>query len=230
MVKTSVTLLAQTIMQFDAGVHEAVREGGNLYILLQQEKNIGEQSGYESDTPKTPKAQPAPVNTPKATPVSAPEKSVAVEEKEATSTSYTLDELMDMETEELFTILEGMGIDPSKFEGKNTHKKLRMLILDAGKNSVADDTAPATSKQDESAGEYTEIPEDDWEDLEEGEKVFARLMSDGVLEEKMWECDVKGWKTPKGSKAEYLHVLFLEDGQEDYLREGDKLYSYNSGL
>lgn len=228
MVKTSVTLLAQTIMQFDAGVHEAVREGGNLYILLQQEKNIGEQSGYESDTPKAQKAQPAPVSAPKATP--APAKPAPVAEKEEASVSYTLDELMDMETEELFTILEGMGIDPSKFDGKNTHKKLRLLILDAGKHSVVDDTAPATSKQDESAGEYTEIPEDDWEELEDGDKVFARLMSDGVLEEKMWECDVKGWKTPKGSKAEYLHVLFLEDGQEDYLREGDKLYSYNTGL
>ena len=38
--KTKVTLLAQTILQIEAGTHDAIRDGGNLYILLQQEEGI----------------------------------------------------------------------------------------------------------------------------------------------------------------------------------------------
>ena len=41
-------------------------------------------------------------------------------------TKHWLDEF---ETEELWTILKHMQIDPDKFAGKNTHKKLRDLIL-----------------------------------------------------------------------------------------------------
>ncbi len=37
--------------------------------------------------------------------------------------------LDDFETEELWTILKHMQIDPDKYAGKNTHKKLRDLIL-----------------------------------------------------------------------------------------------------
>lgn len=234
MQKTSVTFLAQTIVQFDAGVREAIREGGNLYVLLYQEPEVA--GGVTSPSEKTTEAPvakkesapqpsaPSPVAnsaTADASPGAPAKQSVTSQETK----EYTLDELSRLKTEELFEILEGMGIDPNAYEGRNTHKKLRDLILDAGKGNVADDTAPAKSEE-----KYIEISEDEWEELSDGDKVFARLVTDGKLDPKLWECEVRGWKTPKGSKAEYLHVFFNEDGQEDYLREGDKLYRYNSGI
>lgn len=43
---------------------------------------------------------------------------------------YTEKELMEMSTKDLTKILAKMGVDPDDFDGKNTNKKLRNLILD----------------------------------------------------------------------------------------------------
>lgn len=44
---------------------------------------------------------------------------------------YAERDLMEMPTKELLAICEKLGIDPDAQEGKNTNKKLRLLILDA---------------------------------------------------------------------------------------------------
>ena len=44
---------------------------------------------------------------------------------------YAERDLMEMPTKELLAICDKLGIDPDAQEGKNTNKKLRLLILDA---------------------------------------------------------------------------------------------------
>lgn len=44
---------------------------------------------------------------------------------------YAERDLMEMSTKELLAICDKLGIDPDAQEGKNTNKKLRLLILDA---------------------------------------------------------------------------------------------------
>ena len=75
-----------------------------------------------------------------------------------------------------------------------------------------------------------EIPESEWGNLKEGDMVLAKLNMDGDEGEKLWEAEVVGWKKPKGGTEEKLYVFFTEDEQEDYLREGDKLFEWQEEL
>lgn len=59
--------------------------------------------------------------------------------------------LMEMPTKELLAICEKLGIDPDAQEGKNTNKKLRLLILDAqeGMKPAPKTTSKSVSKADD---------------------------------------------------------------------------------
>jgi len=175
--KTKVTLLAQTILQIEAGTHEAIREGGNLYILLQQEEGI---DGGSEDAPEPKKeVAKAPVKA-KATPTAkAPEVADDTEEEEEA---------------------------PKKATASRSKK-------------------PAPKPEPVDADAPVEIPEEDWGDLEEGTPVLCKLDMEGEDGDKLWEAEIVGWKKPKGSRDEKLYVKFVEDDQEDYLRDGDKLFT-----
>lgn len=54
---------------------------------------------------------------------------IIVEDRKTIFVPMTKHWLDEFETEELWPILKHMQIDPDKFSGKNTHKKLRDLIL-----------------------------------------------------------------------------------------------------
>lgn len=129
---------ATIVAQFAAGVEvEAIQHEGKMYLPV---VGMGEFSTKE-DIPARP-AAPAPSKL-------APAK----EEKPATASdkSYTKEELMDMESKELVKICkEEFGINPDDFDGKNTNKKLRGLILDAQKNGDV--------KKDETEGDGDEKP------------------------------------------------------------------------
>lgn len=129
---------ATIVAQFAAGVEvEAIQHEGKMYLPV---VGMGEFSTKE-DIPARP-AAPAPSKP-------APAK----EEKPATASdkSYTKEELMDMESKELVKICkEEFGINPDDFDGKNTNKKLRDLILDAQKNGDV--------KKDETEGDGDEKP------------------------------------------------------------------------
>lgn len=64
---------------------------------------------------------------------------------------YAERDLMEMPTKELLTICEKLGIDPDAQEGKNTNKKLRLLILDAqeGTKPAPKATSKSVSKADD---------------------------------------------------------------------------------
>lgn len=116
---------ATIVAQFAAGVEvEAIQHEGKMYLPV---VGMGDFS-TKDEAPARPAApassKPAPVK----------------EEKPATTSakSYTKDELMGMESKELMKICKDeFGINPDDFDGKNTNKKLRDLILNAQKDGGA---------------------------------------------------------------------------------------------
>lgn len=242
--KTKLNLASTTIFQVEAGEQKAIRDGGDLYLLVQSEEGF-EASGDEPEKEaKKPQSKPA-----------VAEVSEEVEEKAVPDTksggNLTEAEMQKMSTEDLLDVCDEMGIDPAKYEGKNTNRKLRLLILDGYENGGVVDEAPTPAKTAEvaddtqeeeaprsrarrgapKADEPEEIPREKWDDLKEGEMVLAKLKLDDEEESaKLWEAQIIGWDTPKGVKEERLFVLFMADDQEDYLRDEDALFVYKKQL
>lgn len=115
------------VAQFASGVEiEAIQHEGKLYLPV---VSLGEFSANE-DAPSrvTTKGTSIPVEKPEA-----PEKN----DDDSKSDDYTLEELMDKDVKSLTKILKDeFGIDPSDYDGKNTNKKLRDLILKAQKGEL----------------------------------------------------------------------------------------------
>lgn len=118
---TKIKPTATIVAQFAAGVEvTAISHEGNLYLPV---ISLGELAPKES-APTSDDDDKEEVTEKK----SAPKK----ESAESSSKTYTEDELMDMDVKALTKILkDDFGIDPSDYDGKNTNKKLRKLILDA---------------------------------------------------------------------------------------------------
>lgn len=133
---------ATIVAQFAAGVEiDAIQHDGKMYLPV---VGMGEFSTKETAPTTSTPSKPA---TP------AKEESKA----EATAKSYTKDELMEMETKDLAKICKDeFGINPDDFDGKNTNKKLRDLILDAQKNGGKKTEAPAKEEADEETTESEE--------------------------------------------------------------------------
>lgn len=138
---------ATIVAQFAAGVEvEAIQHEGKMFLPI---VGMGEFAATEP-TPSKPakKEEPTP--------------SVATEEKSVKSAgkkSYTKDELMETDSKELVKILKNeFGINPDDFDGKNTNKKLRDLILDAQKNggAVAKEETKEEEENDSPEAEETE--------------------------------------------------------------------------
>ena len=165
---------ATIVAQFAAGVEvEAIQHEGKMYLPV---VGMGEFSTKE-DAPARPAApapsKPAPAN----------------EEKPATTSdkSYTKEELMEMESKELVKICkEEFGINPDDFDGKNTNKKLRDLILNAQKDGGAkkgDDTEeekPAKGEDPDDGGDNSELTDqvaEILEDFDAGKKNKKKAIS-----------------------------------------------------
>lgn len=141
---------ATIVAQFAAGVEiEAIQHEGKMYLPV---VGMGEFSTKEETAPRA-------SETPKET---APKSSKKETEsaKSTTAKSYTKEDLMEMESKELVKICKSeFGINPDDYDGKNTNKKLRDLILDAQKNGASknvdeDEEEPTT--ETESADEDTD--------------------------------------------------------------------------
>lgn len=164
-IKPSATLVAQ----FAAGVEvEAIQHDGKMFLPV---VSLGEFGATESpsDSPAReakPDKKPAPA---------APAETSDVK-------TYTKDELMDMESKELIKILKNdYSIDPDDYDGKNTNKKLRDLILKAqeenggdAENDDDDDKKPAPKKgkdapkEDEGGDDLTDKVADLLEEFDDG--------------------------------------------------------------
>ena len=154
---------ATIVAQFAAGVEvEAIQHEGKMYLPV---VGMGEFSTKE-DAPARP-AAPAPSK-------SAPAK----EEKPAITSdmSYTKEELMEMESKELVKICkEEFGINPDNFDGKNTNKKLRDLILNAQKDGGAKKGKDPDDGYDNS--ELTDQVAEILEDFDAGKKNKKKAIS-----------------------------------------------------
>ena len=120
---------ATIVAQFAAGVEvDAIQHEGKMYLPV-----VG--MGEFATTDTAPSASPAPSSSKPSAPA-AKEKPT----KEASAAkSYTKEGLMDMETKELMKICKNeFGIDPDDYDGKNTNKKLRDLILNAQEGADTD--------------------------------------------------------------------------------------------
>jgi len=241
MKRVTLNLSAPTIYQVEAGDQKAIRDGGDLYICIQSE------DGMDATEPE-PEKTVAKRAVAKVEPEYEEEEEETEEVAQATSgKQHTEAELMNMKTPVLLDMLADVGIDPAKYEGANTNKKLRLLILDNYANGdakepeaeVVDDVPVSTARTPRTprAGATTSnepvlIPVDEWDGLEADTMVLARLFTEGDAEasEKLWEAQIVGWDTPKGTTTEKLFVLFLEDDTEDFLREEDTLYIYKKQL
>lgn len=118
---TKIKPTATIVAQFAAGVEvTAISHEGNLYLPV---ISLGELAPKES----------APTSNDDDKEEATEKKSAPKKESaESSSKNYTEDELMDMDVKALTKILkDDFGIDPSDYDGKNTNKKLRKLILDA---------------------------------------------------------------------------------------------------
>lgn len=163
---------ATIVAQFAAGVEiEAIQHEGKMYLPV---VGMGEFSTKE-DAPVRP-----------ASPVS--EKPSSVKEAPTTaSKSYTEEELMDMDSKELVKLCKGeFGINPDDFDGKNTNKKLRGLILNAQKDGGAkkddndiEEEEPAKSDDTDASGDNELVDQvaEILEDFDAGKKNKKKTIS-----------------------------------------------------
>lgn len=247
MKKGTIKLLASTILQFEAGDQSVIKDGGDVYILIQSGEAGSEPEPEQKQAKETPTASQVEAPAPRAERAK-PEASAPAGNGESTINKYTEKELMDVEPEEMLEMLAEVGVDPYKFPGKGTNKKHRDLLLEAWAkqggaevaNDVADDTKPVAtpparaSRAARSTQPAADAPEliEDWDTLAIDEMVLAQLFTEGDAEAsaKLWEAQVVGWDTPKGLTEEKLFVKFLEDGMEDFLRDEDKLFVFKKQL
>jgi len=149
-VKPTATIVAQ----FAAGVEvETIQHEGKIFFPVM---SLGDFASAPTEPER--KGEPKPEGTaPAATRPSAPAASAPAPSGKV----YTKDEMMDMPSKDLEKILrKEFGIDPDKFEGKNTNKKLRDLILDAQKKGGAKaapaEEAPASEEEETVNNEVVE--------------------------------------------------------------------------
>lgn len=138
---------ATIVAQFAAGVEiDAIQHEGKMFLPV---VTMGEFATKED----------APTHS---APKTAPAKEEPKSETPTSTKSYTKDELMDMDTKDLAKICkEEFGINPDDYDGKNTNKKLRDLILDAQKNGGA----KKVKENDEESDELTEPDTESSDDL-----------------------------------------------------------------
>lgn len=156
---------ATIVAQFAAGVEiEAIQHEGKMYLPF---VGMGEFLTKE-EAPERPAATAPSKPTPKK------------EEKTETSKTYTKEELMEMESKELVKICQNeFGINPDDYDGKNTNKKLRDLILEAQKNGGAKDNEDEDSGDDDGDGDdnLTDQVAEILEDFDAGKKNKKKAIS-----------------------------------------------------
>lgn len=162
-IKPAATLVAQ----FAAGVEvAAIQHEGKMFLPVVGMGDFESTGGEDEDdspdevlTKKPAKKFPAKETT-----------SEAQEDEE--TRDYTEEELMEMSTKELTNILKkDFEIDPNDYEGKNTNKKLRGLILDAQADGGNSDNDEAVSNDEETTSDdLTDKVAELLEDFDSGAK------------------------------------------------------------
>jgi hypothetical protein len=117
--------VASIVAQFAANVEvEAIQHNGKIFLPVM---SLGSFTTNDEPLKKSTVAKEESVSTSE----EKTSKKTAKEEPTKKVATYTEEELMEKDVKELTKILKGLGIDPDDTEGKNTNKKLRLLILNA---------------------------------------------------------------------------------------------------
>lgn len=147
-IKPAATLVAQ----FAAGVEvDAIQHEGKMFLPVVGMGDFESTGGKVEDdsVEEVPTKKPA-----KKTPA----KETKSEDEDARK--YTEDELMEMNVKELTNILKKeFDVDPNDYDGKNTNKKLRGLILDAQEGKTSSDDDEDTEDDDSKGGASDELTE-----------------------------------------------------------------------
>lgn len=175
---------ATIVAQFAAGVEvETIQHEGKMFLPV-----VGMGDFSAKDTPSKSTEAPASEEKP------SPKKSSGSSKK-----NYTEDELKDIDSKELVKILKNdFGIDPDDYDGKNTNKKLRDLILNAqngdldkGEGDEDENEKPESEEADDLTDKVAEILEDFDAGKKNKKKTISAIVSlvDGdVDEDKVTEC------------------------------------------
>lgn len=129
---------------------------------------------------------------------------------------YAERDLMEMPTKELLAICEKLGIDPDAQEGKNTNKKLRLLILDAqeGMKPAPKTTSKSVSKADD---DTDDLPFEDSMPKSAKTKDFTHdvakvleAFDNGDMNEKKSLATIKGYAPSDDYDEEGVEKTFRE--------------------
>lgn len=129
---------------------------------------------------------------------------------------YAERDLMEMPTKELLAICEKLGIDPDAQEGKNTNKKLRLLILDAqeGMKPAPKTTSKSVSKADD---DTDDLPFEDSMPKSAKTKDFTHdvakvleAFDNGDMNEKRSLATIKGYAPSDDYDEEGVEKAFRE--------------------
>lgn len=129
---------------------------------------------------------------------------------------YAERDLMEMPTKELLAICEKLGIDPDAQEGKNTNKKLRLLILDAqeGMKPAPKTTSKSVSKADD---DTDDLPFEDSMPKSAKTKDFTHdvakvleMFDNGDMNEKKSLATIKGYAPSDDYDEEGVEKAFRE--------------------
>lgn len=204
-IKPTATLVAQYPANCEV---DAIEHDGRLFLPV---VSLGAFTPTKEEDPKPAKK-------------SAPTFEEATREPAAVSEDDTQDELpvyaerdlMEMSTKELLAICEKLGIDPDAQEGKNTNKKLRLLILDAqeGMKPAPKTTSKSVSKADD---DTDDLPFEDSMPKSAKTKDFTHdvakvleAFDNGDMNEKKSLATIKGYAPSDDYDEEGVEKAFRE--------------------
>lgn len=211
-IKPTATLVAQYPANCEV---DAIEHDGRLFLPV---VSLGAFTPTKEEDPK-PVKKSAPTFEEPAAVSPAPAVSEAEVSEDDTQDElpvYAERDLMEMPTKELLAICEKLGIDPDAQEGKNTNKKLRLLILDAqeGMKPAPKTTSKSVSKADD---DTDDLPFEDSMPKSAKTKDFTHdvakvleAFDNGDMNEKKSLATIKGYAPSDDYDEEGVEKAFRE--------------------
>lgn len=185
-------------------------------ILLSMAAHSEVNAIVDPETGKTYVEYPSPIVGPLSKSEPAPgkgeEKSPSKASSENSAKVYTEEELLEMDVRDLMKLCVKMGIDPDEYDGKNTNKKLRLLILDAQDGAPTDDeeeeeNAPSPAKPSSKGNKTLEKILNEFDEDGDTAKTVKKLVAEGCDEATAKSVCRKMSKDPDFSVQEAIEML-----------------------
>lgn len=215
-IKPTATLVAQYPANCEV---DAIEHDGRLFLPV---VSLGAFTPTKEEDPK-PAKKSAPTFEEATREPAAVSPALAVSEAEVSEDDtqdelpvYAERDLMEMPTKELLAICDKLGIDPDAQEGKNTNKKLRLLILDAqeGMKPAPKTTSKSVSKADD---DTDDLPFEDSMPKSAKTKDFTHdvakvleAFDNGDMNEKKSLATIKGYAPSDDYDEEGVEKAFRE--------------------